>query len=114
MQAPTGPRGETASRPVLVQGAPTAESSPHGAQFVQGTIIAGLAFPNASITTRKEFATFIEGIMNNPTAPKPLNNNRTAYWHTATGTIVIRNLGADDCGTAFRPDAGQLYYTNLN
>jgi hypothetical protein len=91
-----------------------AESSPHGAQFVQGNVIAGLAFPSASITTRQGFATFIEGIMNNHTASKPLNNNRIAYGHTATGTIVIRNLGADDCGTAFRPDAGQLYCTNLN
>jgi hypothetical protein len=85
----------------------------HQAEFVQGRVIARLAFPNPSITTEPAFATFIAGIINAPSASKPLENNRTAYWHTATGTLVILNLAVDDCGTAFRPNVGRLYYNNL-
>jgi hypothetical protein len=85
----------------------------HQAEFAHGHNIAGLKFPNASITTEPAFATFIAGIMNNPTESKGLINQRTAYWHAATGTLVILNLNVDYCGTAFRPGLGKAYYTNL-
>ncbi len=86
----------------------------HNAEFVNGTVIDGLAFPLPTIANAGTFATFIEGIMNVPDQSKALINNRRAYWSGTTGTVVIYNGNADDCGTAFRPNLGFAYYTNLN
>lgn len=86
----------------------------HNAEFVTGTVIDGLAFPLPTIANANGFATFIEGIMNAPDQSKALINDRRAYWSGTTGTVVIYNGKADDCGTAFRPNLGFVYYTNLN
>jgi hypothetical protein len=41
-----------------------------------------------------------------------LSGGRTAYW--SDGTVVIRNPGAPDGGTAFRPTSGHDYFLRLN
>ncbi|MCD9031608.1 hypothetical protein LDO32_08800 [Luteimonas sp. Y-2-2-4F] len=85
----------------------------HGSEFVHGRVIAGLPFPDATIANAGQFATLVAGIINNPSQSKALANNRRAYWDNRTGTVVIYNPGANDCGTAFRPNAGVTYYNNL-
>lgn len=65
------------------------------------------------IRTRQQFLKRIESVLNKPTAIKTLKNNRTAYWHQETGTIVIRNPNALDGGTAFQPRNGFTYFQNL-
>lgn len=82
----------------------------HSDEFQAGELIDGLAFPDPTITNADDFSRFIEHIMTTTDESKPLINKRTAYWDTRTGTIVIVNLGADDCGTAFRPSRGKAYY----
>jgi hypothetical protein len=41
---------------------------------------------------------------------RTLSNGRTAYWYD--GTVVIRNPGAADGGTAYRPTDGYDYFVN--
>lgn len=86
----------------------------HHAEFVQGeSKKARVKFPGPTITSKGEFATFINGIMTKPTYSKELINKRIAYWDTRTGTVVILDLLADDCGTAFRPYDGLPFYNQL-
>jgi len=65
------------------------------------------------IRTREQFANHIENILNIPSAFKQLRNNRTAYWHEETGTVIIRNPNALDGGTVFQPREGFNYYETL-
>ena len=44
--------------------------------------------------------------------PRVLSGGRTAYWND--GTVVIRNPGAADGGTAFRPTNGYDYFLGLH
>ncbi|WP_148259022.1 mAFB alternative [Simkania negevensis] len=64
------------------------------------------------IRTRSHLAQHIESILNKPSAIKALKNNRIAYWHYETGTIVIRNPSALDGGTVFQPRRGYEYFLN--
>jgi filamentous hemagglutinin len=48
------------------------------------------------IRTRAQFQSHVEDVINNPTAVRSLQNGRTAYWHDASGTIVIRTPAAAD------------------
>ena len=41
-----------------------------------------------------------------------LSRGRTAYW--SDGTVVIRDLGAPDGGTTFRPAKGYNYFLRLD
>ncbi|MBI1207034.1 MAG: hypothetical protein GC191_07060 [Azospirillum sp.] len=82
-------------------------------QFAPGSVVAGLAFRGPAITDRDAFARFLQGIVGRPSETRPLSNRRQAYWHTPTGTVVILNAKAGDCGTAFRPDAGKAYFDRL-
>jgi hypothetical protein len=63
-----------------------------------------------TITDESEFESFIVDILNNPSDSKNLTNYRHAFWDATTGTIVITDGKTSDCGTAFRPDDGKLYY----
>ncbi len=81
-----------------------------GKEFEQGKKMNNLAFAPSSITTEDQFKNFLQGIISTSTTSKVLDTNRTAYWDTATGTIVIVNKKAPDCGTAFRPTKGKKYY----
>lgn len=65
------------------------------------------------ITMPQEFSAHIESIMNNPSAVRHLSKGRTAYWDCASGTVVIRNPGAIDGGTAFKPRQGKAFFENL-
>lgn len=60
-----------------------------------------------------ELAARIESIMANPTMVRALSNGRTAYWHKASATVVIRDPSALDGGTAFVPKNGVNYFLNL-
>ncbi|TYC48538.1 hypothetical protein FMN50_26085 [Rhodobacterales bacterium] len=85
----------------------------HSSEFVEGVVIGGLAFPGPTIENADAFATFLAGILDNPSANKALSASRHGYWDAATGTVIITNPKPDDCGTAFRPTAGKSYYDNL-
>jgi hypothetical protein len=65
------------------------------------------------VNTVLEFEKVIHGIVTGTSANRALSGNRVAYWDARTGTIVIFNPAAQDCGTAFRPDKGVSYYNNL-
>jgi filamentous hemagglutinin len=65
------------------------------------------------ITTPQQFAAHIEKIIDKPSAVKNLSNGRTAYWDSASATVVIRNPKAVDGGTAFKPTDGVKYFENL-
>ena len=86
----------------------------HGAQFQAGVVVNGLAYPPPSINNQAEFATLITSIIQNPDQHANIANGRAKYWLNASGTIVIVNPHANDCGAAFRPDNGITYYNNLN
>ncbi len=86
----------------------------HAAEFVNGAVEAGLAFPDPTIANANDFAGFLEGILNAPTQNKALVNGRHGYWDATTGTIIITNANVNDCGTAFRPSAGVTYYNSQN
>ena len=70
-------------------------------------------FTSFGITTREQFASHIENVVNNPTSFKELSNGRSAFWQESTGTVVIRNPHAADGGTAFRPTNGRAYFDSL-
>ena len=62
------------------------------------------------LASRSQFAQHIENVVLNGIS-KPISQGRTAYW--LNGTVVIRNPGAVDGGTAFRPVEGINYYIKL-
>lgn len=59
---------------------------------------------------RSQFATTIEDVVMNGEM-RTLSAGRTAYWND--GIVVIRNPGAVDGGTAFRPTDGYDYFVGL-
>lgn len=63
------------------------------------------------VTTRGQFASMIEDAVMNGES-RVLSGGRTAYWND--GTVVIRNPGAADGGTAFRPTNGHDYFLGLH
>jgi len=46
-------------------------------------------------------------------AMQRLQRNRSAYWDSATGTVVIFDPAHPDLGTAFPPDRGYIYFRDL-
>ena len=70
-------------------------------------------FKSLGITTREQFASHIESVVNNPSSFRKLSGGRTAYWDGVSGTVVIRNPKAIDGGTAFRPANGKAYFEGL-
>ena len=63
------------------------------------------------ITTPEQFAIVVkDAVMNGEF--RPLSGGRTAYW--SDGTVVIRNPGTADGGTAFRPTNGYDYFMGLH
>ena len=63
------------------------------------------------VTTRGDFAGIIEDAVMNGES-RVLSGGRTAHW--SDGTVVIRNPGTPDGGTAFRPDNGYDYFLGLH
>lgn len=70
-------------------------------------------YKDLGITTREQFASHIESVVNNPSSFRELSGGCTAYWDDVSGTVVIRNPKAVDGGTAFRPVNGQAYFEGL-
>jgi hypothetical protein len=65
----------------------------------------------ADVTTREQFANLIEDAVINGES-RVLSRGRTAYW--SEGTVVIRDPGAPDGGTTFRPAKGYNYFLRLD
>jgi hypothetical protein len=86
----------------------------HRSEFVSGKNIANLPMPTSPrVATIAEFKSLIQSVMASNTN-KPLSRRRKAYWGSPTGTIVIYDPVNPDCGTAFRPNDGKLYYDRQN
>jgi hypothetical protein len=86
----------------------------HRNEFVAGKAIANLAMPGSpQVATIAEFKSLIQSVMASHTN-KSLSRRRKAYWGSPTGTIVIYDPVNADCGTAFRPNDGKLYYDRQN
>lgn len=82
----------------------------HRDEFEAGRRIDGLAFPAPGIASDKAFRDFLSDILQDPSEHRRLERDRWAFWDAETGTIVIVNRRAGDCGTAFRPNAGRRYF----
>jgi hypothetical protein len=84
--------------------------SRHSAEYASGTVIAGLSMPSSpKITTLAEFKSYVQSVMGgsvNRTNPA----GKKYFWGASTGTFVVYNPYAVDCGTAFRPVPGKSYY----
>jgi len=63
--------------------------------------------------TQNEFKSLVQETIANPSDARSLSNGRTAYWSDSQQMVVIKNPGALDGGTAFRPTAGKAYFDNL-
>jgi hypothetical protein len=63
------------------------------------------------VTTREQFAGVIGDTVTNGES-RALSGGRTAYW--SDGTVVIRDPGTADGGTAFRPTSGYDYFQGLH
>jgi filamentous hemagglutinin len=61
----------------------------------------GPEFTGLGISNKAQFAEHIENVINNPSASGTLSNGRQYFYQASTNTIVIRNPGAVDGGTAF-------------
>ena len=85
----------------------------HDGLFKKGDIVAGLAFSQPTITKTNEFEKLLTDIVKTTPNHKPLDHQRQAFWDAMTGTIVITNEHAADCGTAFRPNNGKSYFDHL-
>jgi filamentous hemagglutinin len=75
-------------------------------------VVAEGQFPG--IASRAAFAALIQGIIEHPTASRPLAGERTAWWDEASGTVVIANPHDRDGGTCFKPRAGRPYFDHLH
>src|SRR5262245_314304 len=75
-------------------------------------VVAEGQFPG--IASRAAFAQLIQGIIEHPTASRPLASERTAWWDEASGTVVIANPHDRDGGTCFKPRAGRPYFDHLH
>jgi hypothetical protein len=62
--------------------------------------------------TRLQFKQHIEKILNRPDEIKYLKDNRMAFWDYKSETVVIRDPGRKDGGTAFRPRFRKEYFDN--
>jgi hypothetical protein len=63
------------------------------------------------VTTRIQFSSIIESVVKSGEG-RVLGGGRTAFW--SDGTVVIRNPGTPDGGTAFRPTNGYDYFLGLH
>ena len=84
-----------------------AEEISGGHTFTKHVIKQG-EFPEFS---QHQFQRHIQNIVNNPTEMKFLTRGRIAYWDQKTGTVVIRNPGQGDGGTAFKATGGYDYFS---
>jgi tetratricopeptide (TPR) repeat protein len=72
-------------------------------------------FKDLGIDSRKSFARFIADIIRAAKGDnvRELSNSRTAYWDSATSTVVIHDPSSPDGGTVFRPKLGRKYFEEV-
>jgi filamentous hemagglutinin len=63
--------------------------------------------------TQDEFKALVKDTISNPSDFRYLSDGRSAFWSEENQMVVIRNPGAADGGTAFRPDQGKSYFNTL-
>lgn len=80
----------------------------HRSEFVKGQVIAGRAYPGPTLTNESQLEAKVESVLGGYGVA--IRDGRTKYWEASSGTIVIFNSRARDCGTAFRPNRGKRYY----
>jgi filamentous hemagglutinin len=99
-------------------------SAPAGAletaerRSVSSQIATGHAFDKHVVTrgefpgikTKEDFARHIDHVIQNRTDYRDLVRGRSVYWHKPSGTVVIRDPGSSDGGTAFKPKRGERYF----
>ena len=66
-----------------------------------------------SVADAAAFALFIESILTTPDAERALARDRTAYWHSESGTIIVLSPNAPDGSTCFKPSDGQRYFERI-
>lgn len=66
-------------------------------------------------SSRAEMAAHLDHVIDatGPPNVKHLQRHRVAYWHEATGSVVIVDPNTTDGGTAFKPNRGRAYFNNL-
>ena len=88
------------------------------AELIGAEISAGHAFDKhvvkrgefPGVSTREQFASVIEDAVMKGES-RALSGRRTAFW--SDGTVVIRDPGTADGGTALRPTRGYDYFLGL-
>jgi hypothetical protein len=58
------------------------------------------------------FEQIIADILNAPTCKKPLRRGRRIYWDAFRKAVIITDSNSIDCGTAFVPPSGKVYFDN--
>ncbi|MHC5797059.1 hypothetical protein ACVXZ4_12950 [Lacisediminihabitans sp. FW035] len=104
--ANTGAGAENVVNGVRLRAQLTGEEIAGGHAFDKHVVELG-EFPG--VANRSQFAGVIEDVVTNGEM-RTLSGGRTGYWKN--GTVVIRNPGAVDGGTAFRPRDGYDYFLN--
>lgn len=100
-------RADSAMSAVGLQAQLAGEEIASGHSFAKHVVDGG---EFAGISTRSQFADHIDDVILNGEM-RPLGGGRSAYW--SDGTIVIRNPGVPDGGTAFAPTAGYQYFLTV-
>lgn len=65
------------------------------------------------LTSKKQFSDHLRNVVENADDVRVLQNDRKAFWHSDSGTVVIHDPSNPDMGTAFVPDNGKGYFDNL-
>jgi hypothetical protein len=88
------------------------EGNSAGQEFQKGRRIAGKAFPDESITTKDQFAKFLQDVVEKTKTKKPSQKfkGKMYFWDGRTGTFLVYDPRNRDRGTAFRPNRGKRYY----
>jgi filamentous hemagglutinin len=81
----------------------------HRDEFEARRKIAGKAYPGPAIDSEAALASKVKEILDAGEGER-VSGSRVKYWQESTGTIVIFNPRAADCGTVFRPNRGKAYY----
>jgi hypothetical protein len=102
---PTDDAGQLAADQRAI--APEAQKIAAGHAY-QDHVVDGGEYPE--ISTPEEFEGLVNEAMTNPSDSKPLERDRTGYWHDDSETVVIVDPNHPDGGTAFRPYDGRDYY----
>jgi hypothetical protein len=84
----------------------------HHGEFAQDALVNGLAYTGEFISNVSDLTSFVDRIMQAPSTEKKTQRGY-AYWDDATGTVVIYDETARNCGTVFRPGNGMTYYNGL-